>query len=316
MSAINIFGDLLEFRYRGISLPTLQFSLKLRHDLVQHKLVGVDGAHVEATGLCPLEHTARIPFLNNITAAAYENWSQGLLYPNTFRRFLTAMSDRTLDTLQHPELGPITVRPESLQCSWMPDTRDGVIVEASWIQSTENQASLQAILAAPVFATLPAAANSASALDSVSTTIQAIPQVPVMMNGIAPGRKMCWMNQRRGTLNVRAMSTRSASPCRAAYAETVDSAEIPAGGSLAMSPSGLDVTPARTPMRPPAPGLLSTTTGWPSAWPNRSAMKRAMKSLPPPGVKGTISVIGWPGYGASCAAAAWANARAASAAVP
>ncbi|MPY61633.1 copper chaperone PCu(A)C [Streptomyces spongiae] len=29
---------------------------------------------------------------------------------------------------------------------------------------------------------------------------------------------------------------------RAAYAETVDSAEVPAGASLAMSPSGLDVT--------------------------------------------------------------------------
>ncbi|MFJ8470291.1 hypothetical protein [Streptomyces swartbergensis] len=29
---------------------------------------------------------------------------------------------------------------------------------------------------------------------------------------------------------------------RAAYAETVDSAEVPVGGSLAMSPSGLDVT--------------------------------------------------------------------------
>jgi hypothetical protein len=42
----------------------------------------------------------------------------------------------------------------------------------------------------------------------------------------------------------------------------------------------------------PAPGLLSTITGWPSSRAMPSLMTRAMMSLPPPDVKGTMMRTG------------------------
>jgi hypothetical protein len=40
------------------------------------------------------------------------------------------------------------------------------------------------------------------------------------------------------------------------------------------------------PSMPPAPGLFSTITCWPRPTVSRCAMKRAMKSEPPPGANG------------------------------
>jgi hypothetical protein len=45
-------------------------------------------------------------------------------------------------------------------------------------------------------------------------------------------------------------------------------------------------------MLPDAPGLLSTTTGWPSARDSGSMTRRAVKSVLPPGAVGTTKVMG------------------------
>src|SRR5215212_1971855 len=58
------------------------------------------------------------------------------------------------------------------------------------------------------------------------------------------------------------------------------------------------------PMLPEAPGLLSTTTCCPSRRPRNSATTRALVSVTPPGVKGTMSRIGLAGQ------ASWALAGA------
>src|SRR5690349_14991660 len=59
----------------------------------------------------------------------------------------------------------------------------------------------------------------------------------------------------------------------------------------------------------PAPGLLSTTMGWPSALEAPSAAARAIRSLAPPAEKGTTRRIGLAGQ--ACAAAPLAARRAA-----
>ena len=56
-------------------------------------------------------------------------------------------------------------------------------------------------------------------------------------------------------------------------------------------------------MVPPAPGLLSTITGWPSDLANGSAMVRATMSLAPPAAKVTTMRTGFSGH-AACATAA------------
>ena len=63
----------------------------------------------------------------------------------------------------------------------------------------------------------------------------------------------------------------------------VNSSVWPSGSALATRP---------VPRLPPAPGLLSTTTGWPSAAASGSATRRAMRSGELPGGNGTTSLIG------------------------
>src|SRR5258708_23528612 len=67
-------------------------------------------------------------------------------------------------------------------------------------------------------------------------------------------------------------------------------------------------------MEPPAPGLLSTMTGWPSRSPSLSASSRAGMSVEPPAAPGTTRVMGRVGQ-ASAAMAAVAHSQAAAASV-
>ena len=57
-------------------------------------------------------------------------------------------------------------------------------------------------------------------------------------------------------------------------------------------PSGAAWAMLSVPIRPPAPALLSTTTGWPSVLRRPSAITRATMSVEPPAAKGTMSLTG------------------------
>ncbi len=59
-------------------------------------------------------------------------------------------------------------------------------------------------------------------------------------------------------------------------------------------------------MEPPAPGLFSITTDWPSASPSTCVIWRASVSVAPPGGNATTSRIGRSGYDEG----AWASAGA------
>jgi len=62
------------------------------------------------------------------------------------------------------------------------------------------------------------------------------------------------------------------------------------------------------PMLPPAPGLLSTVTGWPKFFDNSSAIALDAISTAPPGGKGQTSRMAL--FGKACANAAGADSKA------
>src|SRR5574343_857916 len=66
-------------------------------------------------------------------------------------------------------------------------------------------------------------------------------------------------------------------------------------------PSAGDLATALAPIKAPAPGLLSTTTGCPKAGASFSANTRAAMSGPPPGGKGTTRVMVLAGKAWACA---------------
>src|SRR6476620_11229015 len=78
-------------------------------------------------------------------------------------------------------------------------------------------------------------------------------------------------------------------------------------------PSGAAFAVNSAPTPPPAPGLFSTMTGWPSAAVSFSPMVRARMSVVPPGANGTTHLMGLPGQ--DCAPATVVPAHSASASV-
>jgi hypothetical protein len=139
----DILRQLLDLRWRNVSVPYTTMTMEFRHDLVEHKTPDQDGAHVEATGRAPIQFTAQLPFLNNIKAAPNEQWGGHVLYPDVFRDFERAMEDKSSGELQHPEFGIILCRPVHFKMSLAPAPRDGCWVEASWIETlspTEQKA--------------------------------------------------------------------------------------------------------------------------------------------------------------------------------
>jgi hypothetical protein len=136
----DLFAQLKEFGWGGVTVPVTEFETEIRQDLVIHKFVDRNGAYVEGTGRHPTQITATIPFLNNIFSAANESWPQGNLYPYQWRNFLLQCLDGKSKTLQHPELGPLNCKIDVSRTRWSSKTRDGVWMTATWIESDDSAA--------------------------------------------------------------------------------------------------------------------------------------------------------------------------------
>lgn len=144
----DMFEELIAVKWRGVTFPVAQFTASLEQDLVEHKFVDVDGAHMEATGRAPLIFNARALFRNSVVPGKAEHWGERL-YPNGWRAFYAAAADRSVGTLMHPELGPIRCRLRSANTVWTGEIRDGVDVDIVWIETTEDPNDLAKRINAP-----------------------------------------------------------------------------------------------------------------------------------------------------------------------
>lgn len=171
-SVNDLFAQLKEFVWKGVSVPIVDTELEIRQDLVIHKFADRNGAYVEGTGRHPVQITARIPFINYIFSGKTETWPQGNLYPYQWRLFLKACLDGTSGTLQHPELGPLTCKLDLARTTWTGAVRGGVWVSATWIESDDTQADQlgQDLSAASPIAQL---VSSADDLDENIAALQA-----------------------------------------------------------------------------------------------------------------------------------------------
>lgn len=143
---IETFSSLLPFSWKGISAPLVRIRMALGHDLVEHKSWGVDGAAVEDTGQIPVHISATIPFLNGIATADTETWPSGDLYPTQFRRFVAAFQEKKAGLLQHPEFGSLLCRADKLEVQFDSASRGGVIVEASWIETLDEDDAVHQVV--------------------------------------------------------------------------------------------------------------------------------------------------------------------------
>lgn len=139
-SVNDLFAQLKEFTWKGVSFPVTETNLEIRQDLVIHKFADRNGAYVEGTGRHPVQVTAIIPFLNQIYPSGIESWAAGTLYPYTWRAFVLACLEGTSGPLQHPELGKLNCKIENVKTDWKGNVRGGVWVHATWVESDDTQA--------------------------------------------------------------------------------------------------------------------------------------------------------------------------------
>lgn len=158
------YEDLLPFKWRDDGYPCSRIRLSLAHDLVEHKYWGVDGARVEATGVAPVRISADIPFNNNVFPAKSETWRAGELYPTALRKFIVDFAKKTAGLLQHPEFGRIACKPERLEFEMTPDRRDGPMLQASWVETLDDDVITE-IVTRPINLELEAASLDASMAD-------------------------------------------------------------------------------------------------------------------------------------------------------
>jgi hypothetical protein len=181
----SLFSGLLDHSFKGVSFPAVEFSLTIRHDLAQHKLVDKDGAEIEGTGRAPLQFGARIPFINGISKGPHELWKTPL-YPVVFREFVDAVADKATGKLNHPEFGSILVKTEQAHVVWAGSTQGGVFVDVTWLETVENITAIDQFLgaASPVADIAYAAAtlDAAFAANTISPTnaqlSSTIPKLP------------------------------------------------------------------------------------------------------------------------------------------
>jgi prophage DNA circulation protein len=143
------FDQLLPFRWRDVELPITRIRLSLAHDLVEHKYWGVDAGRVEDTGVAPVRISAQIPLTNRIVPGKNERWQAGALYPDALRTLLIAFGKKQTGLLQHPEFGEIACKAERIEVEITGDRRNTAMVDASWIETLDDEVIHQ-LVASPV----------------------------------------------------------------------------------------------------------------------------------------------------------------------
>lgn len=183
MGSVNdLFDQLLEYSWRGISFPVASMSVALKQDHAVHAWPDRDGAKVEATGRAPTVFHAKAIFRNGISPGRAEHW--GILYPTGFDRFFAACADRTSGPLQHPHLGLITCKVESCNVEWDANKRDGVDVDVSWIETIDTT-GLSLLAAIGRSSNIASAIEIGNELDSHLT--QLVPNPKLTVGDIEPG---------------------------------------------------------------------------------------------------------------------------------
>ncbi|MNI58920.1 hypothetical protein D3C73_1140550 [compost metagenome] len=98
-----------------------------------------------------------------------------------------------------------------------------------------------------------------------------------------------------GTVAICTMGTRSVSGSKGSLASEALTAMGPTELTISVCPSGAARTTNSVPILPPAPGLFSTTKGWPNCLAKVLETLRVRVSVVPPAVNATMTLTGLSG---------------------
>lgn len=168
-SKINVARSLLIPAFRGIEFipSTWDFSFDQGH--ATHLYPDRDAGFIEGTGRNPSKHQFTALFRNGIAG------EKDVLFPTRWQKFIAACADRTTGVLNHPTLGNLKVKCVSCSTKWDPNRRDGVDVEVSFIETSDEEESNEIFnKASPMAAALASAAD----LDAACADVSPVPEYP------------------------------------------------------------------------------------------------------------------------------------------
>lgn len=165
----DLFSELIECSYKGISFPYGPVGTKGAHNLAEHPLMDVDGVSLEATGRASYTFEVEAYFFNGLAPGVNETWGDGL-YPQQFLKLIAALEERTTGEFVHPVYGGIDCKPVSWESRIDPDRRSGEILHIVFRESREGESrSLGSV--SPFTTAIAAAGDLDAALGTLSPPI-------------------------------------------------------------------------------------------------------------------------------------------------
>jgi prophage DNA circulation protein len=129
--------------WRGISFECGPISWAFDQQHAVHTYPDRDAGFIESTGRNPATFTFTALFRRGIVG---EGGGRDA-FPNNLFRFQSACADRSAGPLVHPILGTLTVKCQRIDVQVDPARRDGVDVNVTFIEATDREDELAALLA-------------------------------------------------------------------------------------------------------------------------------------------------------------------------
>lgn len=169
-SKLDIARNLLQASFRAVEFESGAWTFGFDQAHAAHLYPDRDAGFIEGSGRNPATYTFTAYFRNGIGGM------KDILFPTRWQKFVGAMADRTTGTLQQPALGKLKVKPVRCETTFDPEKRDGVDVQCSFIETSDAEDELSALLkgASPMAVAIAAAGD----VDAACAIITPKPEYP------------------------------------------------------------------------------------------------------------------------------------------
>lgn len=165
-------------RWRDVDFVCGNVSWTIEQQHAVHTYPDRDAGYVESTGRNPAVFTFTAIFRRGVVGPG----GGRAAFPEDFRRFQAACADRTAGQLVHPLLGTLKVKCQRASVQIDPSRRDGADVEVSFIEATDREDELAALLGQQ--STIGSAYDAARSFDGAYGALQ--PEPPPLEDSLKP----------------------------------------------------------------------------------------------------------------------------------
>lgn len=177
-SDLDVFASLPLAKWRDVEFVCGAMSWGFDQQHAVHTYPDRDAGYVESTGRNPATFSFTAIFRRGVVG---EGGGRSA-FPENLRAFTAACADRTAGDLAHPILGTLKVKCQTFRPSADPMRRDGVDVEVTFIEATDREDELAALLAQP--SAIGSAYDGARSFDDAYPNLT--PEPPALPDSMKP----------------------------------------------------------------------------------------------------------------------------------